>query len=556
MKSKLYFPGSFLTLLLITALPGWAKPVQPATAFQVAKAWLADNPRPMLVQKFGDSWKAKASRPFLDQSGNIVAHIIDLDPEGFIVVPADDTVEPIIAFSATGHFEGSLNSQDVLSDLLLKDIPDRIRTASMDTSLDSATAPIIQEHNLHVISAWSDLKQKAEAAQSGVQASGIHIMSAPSTINVSPMLADTWDQWDETNGNLPLTYNYYCPTGCPTGCVATAMGMIIHWFQYPASASGTNTIYVGNTQEQASFNDTYLYSTMPTYLVSTSQSSQIQAIARLLYDCGISVGMQYTSTGSGAYDNVIAPAYTGYFKYKSATWRAGTGSWGTTLQTELAAGYPAQFCIEGSGEGHSVVCDGYGSTSGSTYYHLNLGWGGYENDWYSVPGFSAGGITWSTLDGFVYNIRPSTATLTGNLILSYYVGNKTQVPITVGLRLHNATATTRTINISSAGAYTITNVPYGTYDLAFKASHWLKKVVTNVSVASSSVSVPSVTLTNGDVNGDNFVEDQDYSMMGAAWYSITGDSNYNVNADLNGDGAVEDQDYSIMGLAWYQQGDQ
>jgi hypothetical protein len=61
----------------------------------------------------------------------------------------------------------------------------------------------------------------------------------------------------------------------------------------------------------------------------------------------------------------------------------------------------------------------------------------------------------------------------------------------------------------------------------------------------------TMTLLNGDVNSDNVVEDQDYSLMGAAWYSTPGSPNWDVRADLNGDGVVEDQDYSIMGMAWY-----
>jgi len=65
----------------------------------------------------------------------------------------------------------------------------------------------------------------------------------------------------------------------------------------------------------------------------------------------------------------------------------------------------------------------------------------------------------------------------------------------------------------------------------------------------------SFSLRNGDVNGDNIVEDQDYSIMGKAWYTLVGDPNYDARADLNGDGAVEDQDYSILGLNWYQSGD-
>jgi len=63
------------------------------------------------------------------------------------------------------------------------------------------------------------------------------------------------------------------------------------------------------------------------------------------------------------------------------------------------------------------------------------------------------------------------------------------------------------------------------------------------------------SLLNGDCNGDNFVEDQDYSILGNAWYSSVGDANYDPRADLNGDGSVEDQDYSVMGLSWYACGD-
>jgi hypothetical protein len=64
----------------------------------------------------------------------------------------------------------------------------------------------------------------------------------------------------------------------------------------------------------------------------------------------------------------------------------------------------------------------------------------------------------------------------------------------------------------------------------------------------------SITLPNGDINHDNFVEDQDYSILGAAWYSAASDANYDIRADLNGDAYVEDQDYSILGKNWYKQG--
>jgi hypothetical protein len=62
-------------------------------------------------------------------------------------------------------------------------------------------------------------------------------------------------------------------------------------------------------------------------------------------------------------------------------------------------------------------------------------------------------------------------------------------------------------------------------------------------------------LLNGDCNGDNVVEDQDYSILSGAWYSSIGSPRYDPRADLNGDGWVEDTDLGIMGENWYTFGD-
>ena len=113
---------------------------------------------------------------------------------------------------------------------------------------------------------------------------------------------------------------------------------------------------------------------------------------------------------------------------------------------------------------------------------------------------------------------------------------------------------THTVNLSSSSQYSFSTGLVGSYTACAKASHWLAKAMP-LSIDPTAGGSVSFFLLNGDVNGDNFVEDQDYSLMGVAWYSGAGDPNYNVNADLNGDGFVEDQDYSIMGLNWYQSGD-
>jgi hypothetical protein len=149
-------------------------------------------------------------------------------------------------------------------------------------------------------------------------------------------------------------------------------------------------------------------------------------------------------------------------------------------------------------------------------------------------------------------------TVSGKVTLSNYYANVATMPVTVKIRDSSGNLVeTHAVSLDSAGNYAFvlsTSGLSGSYTATAKASHWLAKAMPVTLNPNTGGSV-SFTLINGDVNGDNFVEDQDYSLLGGAWYSAVGDSNYSVNADLNGDGFVEDQDYSIMGLAWYASGD-
>jgi hypothetical protein len=155
-------------------------------------------------------------------------------------------------------------------------------------------------------------------------------------------------------------------------------------------------------------------------------------------------------------------------------------------------------------------------------------------------------------------LPPLSAIVKGNVSLSFYKGDLTSVPVTIKIcDVSGDLVETHTVALDSAGNYSFSlnsAGSVGSYIATAKASHWLAKAMP-LSGNVGGESTVNFTLINGDVNGDNFVEDQDYSLLGEAWYSAVGDSNYNVNADLNGDGFVEDQDYSIMGLAWYASGD-
>jgi len=135
-------------------------------------------------------------------------------------------------------------------------------------------------------------------------------------------------------------------------------------------------------------------------------------------------------------------------------------------------------------------------------------------------------------------------TVTGNVELRDFVGDVTRIPLTVELRQGGVVVRTFTLPLGSSGNYTFAVLP-GTYDLAFKASHWLRTVVSNVLITGSVVTV-SVSLTNGDIDGDNEVGLGDFARLVAAFGSQPDGENWDPEADLDGDEDVTLNDLGIL----------
>lgn len=136
--------------------------------------------------------------------------------------------------------------------------------------------------------------------------------------------------------------------------------------------------------------------------------------------------------------------------------------------------------------------------------------------------------------------------ISGNVELHDFGGDVTQVPVTIELRQDGSVVRTTTVNLDTDGNYTIPAVLPGTYDLAFKASHWLRTVVSGVTVAEGDVAGVNVSLTNGDIDGDNEVTLFDFGALVQAFGSMPGDSNWNPDADLDGDLEVTLFDFGVL----------
>lgn len=146
----------------------------------------------------------------------------------------------------------------------------------------------------------------------------------------------------------------------------------------------------------------------------------------------------------------------------------------------------------------------------------------------------------------LFILRFTAYSVRGQVALQDYGGDVSRVPVTVELRQGGVVVRTETVPLDAQGRYRLTGVAPGTYDLAFKASHWLRRVAPGVVVVDSDVDGVDVSLVNGDVDGDNEVTLWDFGALVVAFGTVPGDSSWNADAYLDGDEEVTLWDFNIL----------
>jgi len=112
----------------------------------------------------------------------------------------------------------------------------------------------------------------------------------------------------------------------------------------------------------------------------------------------------------------------------------------------------------------------------------------------------------------------------GQVTIPNYLGDLSLVGMEIQLRPTGSTTPTYVdrVFLSGSGGYGLSsglNVAPGTYDVAFKTQSTIRKVVPNVYIPGS---VVNVTLSSGDVDGNNYIGAIDHSILSGN-FSSTGD---------------------------------
>ena len=175
---------------------------------------------------------------------------------------------------------------------------------------------------------------------------------------------------------------------------------------------------------------------------------------------------------------------------------------------------------------------------------------------FTVPAHRGGVmlITFATVAGAgkvsaieIVPISP-TKTVSGKVSLEGLSALAASQPIRFQFRPTDGSAPfTLTAPIGTNGAFTFSDIPAVSYNLAIVGDKWLQKVVP-LNLALSSPPSPNITLLAGDVNGDNSVDPTDFNSFVSAYGSSASlpGTGYDPACDFNCDGLVDATDFGLF----------
>lgn len=368
-------------LVIITLLLGimtmQAKPVDVVTAQRLGrnfiqhKAMFAKN----AVNDFDLAYTYHAA------NGMATAYVFNFDG-GFVILSADDCYSPILGYSDRGNF-----NYDTAPDGLL------YMLGELSNDIEK-TVQLSQPVSSDILCRWKNL-----------DAYGVMHLERGQVI-VGPLVQQRWDQG--------APFNMYVPAGCPTGCVATAMAQLMKYWEWPVQGTGEHSYQWNGQTLSANFGETtYDWANMIDYYNNGAGTpEQKEAVATLMWHCGISVNMFYEPDGSGAFSGDVPVAINNYFSYSEHATHLGRSvsydDWIALLKRYIDQHIPLYYSGQSSEGGHAFICDGYDSDN---LFYFNWGWGGSSNGFILIDGehFEYTGsqaIVYDFVPDYVYNQMP------------------------------------------------------------------------------------------------------------------------------------------------------
>ncbi len=351
-----------ISLVLASA---FGEPVEASRAAVVANGWhelrFRDAQDVLALPKAG--FIEGDARPLVVK-GVTVAYAFDVPGGGCIAIVADDELSPVLYYS----FDSRLDVPAVPpAQAILEAFADGI--SEVQDSRYEKTGPPDP--------LWGFLEELADSPD------GVSPIAPVPTGVVGPLLTTTWSQDEPYHDKCPVVEGDHCPVGC----TATSMAQIMRYWKHPETGTGSHSYlwaFGGRTLSADFGSTTYDWANMPDAATPSSPQAVKDAVSTLSYHCGVAVDMDYGPYGSAAY--LIGESLTDYFGYLPTSyvdkWDYTDEGWYRLMRDQLDRGWPVWYGIIIPAGGHAVVADGYDSANKSL--HLNMGWGGQEDGFWSL----------------------------------------------------------------------------------------------------------------------------------------------------------------------------
>lgn len=482
--------------LLAAMLAAWPSRVHAAfvssnQAVAAVTAWLAADTDPM------DSGMSKIIGDVMvypGADGTNAFYVVSMQPQGYVIVAANDLAGSVISFSTKGAFNPSPSS--TFYRMLQVDLPRRVAYAQAQAQVK----PALQTQKPAASAAGAvSIPRPMDSVPHPDPATGI------CRVRVAPLIASKWGQG--------APYDYFTPSNAAPGHIAIFMAEIIRLHQQQPVNGVGRQLYLASLNESPQWLWTrggdgnggpYVWSNMVDDATAAGVTpEQQQAVATLCSDVGVAVTHNNYDlrhgTGEDLYDmpgwleSVYAFTNGGFFGNYDGTdplwdqdewlnhpefYTPPTNAAFGMINANLDAGFPVLITLQAQNPlvgDWTAACDGYGYSTGTgtgpvggywMFHHLVMADGNAGDDiWYTLPVVPTG-AGYTNIANIAYNIIPRNA---GEIVSGRVVDTNNfsmagiTIQITDGASFTERTVTTNTgiysFIVPGNASYTVSVVP-------------------------------------------------------------------------------------------------
>ncbi|PKH51154.1 hypothetical protein CXF68_10870 [Tenacibaculum sp. Bg11-29] len=381
---------TLLTMVLLFCFKStFANPINKKTAISVANKWLSNK----LQRSAKTNQKEILSLKEIHHNERVVYYIISFKKGGFVIVSADDSTKPILAYSDTSFFDTNLENPTT------KTLLNGYKSFVYESALAQKTSKMKSAN-----SGWNRLLKSKSQNQRKTKV-------------IAPFMDDIL--YTQSSG-----FQKFCPSDddgqAIVGCVATAMSQVMRYWEFPSTGSG-KTSYNHNKYGNISVD----FETQQYDWDNMSKTRADDENAKLSYHAGVAVKMNYGTSangGSGAYTTNALSSLKRNFKYNNGArmvyrYRYSDNEWSNVIKEQLNEKRPVLYSGRSKnledptagGAGHLFALDGYDTTDQGDFFHINWGWAGRSNGYFYLTEMvtHGGKYNWIDNNAVIINLYPT-----------------------------------------------------------------------------------------------------------------------------------------------------